>query len=90
MATPTTTTTCINGTPTCSNKTTCAVATSGPPAPSGWADLRSGTPSRPAEIPSITEKDAWALRYTASLSDPDFATGTPEADRAFLRDLIAF
>ncbi|MCF7553662.1 ribonucleotide-diphosphate reductase subunit beta [Pseudonocardia sp. WMMC193] len=42
------------------------------------------------EIPSITEKDAWALRHTHALSDPDFRTGTPEADRAFLRDLVAF
>jgi ribonucleoside-diphosphate reductase beta chain len=42
------------------------------------------------EVPSITDKDAWALRYTRTLSDPDFATGTPEADRAFLRDLVAF
>ena len=42
------------------------------------------------EVPSITEKDAWALRYTQTLSDPDFVTGTPEADRAFLRDLVAF
>ena len=42
------------------------------------------------EIPSITEKDAWALQYTQALADPDFRTGTPDADRAFLRDLIAF
>ncbi|WP_214370628.1 ribonucleotide-diphosphate reductase subunit beta [Pseudonocardia sp. H11422] len=42
------------------------------------------------EVPSITDKDAWALRYTQALSDPDFTTGTPEADRAFLRDLVAF
>src|SRR5436190_19656793 len=42
------------------------------------------------EVPAITEKDAWALRYTQSLADPDFTTGTPDADRAFLRDLVAF
>ena len=42
------------------------------------------------EIPSIADKDAWALRYTQNLENPDFATGTPEADQAFLRDLIAF
>src|SRR6201991_1603485 len=42
------------------------------------------------EVPSITDKDAWALRYTERLSDPDFATGTPDDDRAFLRDLVAF
>ena len=42
------------------------------------------------EVPSITDKDAWALEHTRALSDPDFRTGTPEADRAFLRDLVAF
>ena len=42
------------------------------------------------EVPSITEKDAWALQYTQHLADPDFRTGTPESDQAFLRDLIAF
>ncbi len=42
------------------------------------------------EVPSITAKDAWALQYTRSLEDPGFRTGTPEADQAFLRDLIAF
>jgi ribonucleoside-diphosphate reductase beta chain len=42
------------------------------------------------EVPSITDKDAWALRYTEHLSDPGFTTGTPGADRAFLRDLVAF
>ncbi|SFT54109.1 ribonucleoside-diphosphate reductase beta chain [Actinopolyspora lacussalsi subsp. righensis] len=42
------------------------------------------------EVPSISDKDSWALRYTRNLENPDFATGTPEADRAFLRDLVAF
>ena len=42
------------------------------------------------EVPSITEKAAWALEYTQNLSDPSFATGTTAADRAFLRDLVAF
>jgi len=42
------------------------------------------------EVPSITEKASWALQYTQNLSDPAFATGTVAADRAFLRDLIAF
>ena len=42
------------------------------------------------EIPSITEKDAWALNYTKHLEDPEFRTGTLENDRAFLRDLVAF
>ena len=42
------------------------------------------------EVPSITDKAAWALRYTRNLSDPQFATGTRENDQAFLRDLVAF
>ena len=42
------------------------------------------------EVPSITDKASWALRYTQNLSDPQFSTGTPDADRAFLRDLVAF
>jgi ribonucleoside-diphosphate reductase beta chain len=42
------------------------------------------------EVPSITEKAAWAIRYTQHLSDPSFTTASPAADRAFLRDLIAF
>jgi ribonucleoside-diphosphate reductase beta chain len=42
------------------------------------------------EVPSITEKAAWALKYTQHLSDPAFATGSNDADQAFLRDLIAF
>ena len=42
------------------------------------------------EVPSITAKDAWALRYTRNLENPNFTTGTPEADQAFLRDLVAF
>jgi ribonucleoside-diphosphate reductase beta chain len=42
------------------------------------------------EVPSITEKAAWAIQYTQNLSDPSFTTGSIAADRAFLRDLIAF
>ena len=42
------------------------------------------------EVPSITEKDAWALQFTQTLEDPSFRTGTPKADQAFLRDLVAF
>jgi ribonucleoside-diphosphate reductase beta chain len=42
------------------------------------------------EVPSITEKAAWAIRYTQHLSDLSFTTGSAAADRAFLRDLIAF
>ncbi|WP_240322629.1 ribonucleotide-diphosphate reductase subunit beta [Austwickia chelonae] len=42
------------------------------------------------EVPSITDKDAWALKYTQNLESDTFATGTVEADQAFLRDLVAF
>ncbi|NIH84076.1 ribonucleotide-diphosphate reductase subunit beta [Amycolatopsis granulosa] len=42
------------------------------------------------EVPAITDKDAWALRYTRNLENPDFATGTAGADQDFLRDLVAF
>ncbi|HEY2202956.1 MAG TPA: ribonucleotide-diphosphate reductase subunit beta [Pseudonocardia sp.] len=42
------------------------------------------------EVPSITDKAAWALEHTRSLDDPDFVTGSPAADQAFLRDLVAF
>jgi ribonucleoside-diphosphate reductase beta chain len=42
------------------------------------------------EVPSITEKAAWALKYTQHLSDPTFITGAADSDQAFLRDLIAF
>src|ERR1700749_632940 len=42
------------------------------------------------EVPSITDKAAWALKHTKSLEDPQFSTCTPDRDRSFLRDLIAF
>lgn len=42
------------------------------------------------EVPSIHDKAAWSLPFTQSLADPDFHTGTPEMDRRFLRDMIAF
>lgn len=42
------------------------------------------------EIPSVARKSVWALKYTQSLGDPTFQTGTPENDRRLLRDLIAF
>ena len=42
------------------------------------------------EVPSITEKAAWAIQYTQHLSDSNFVTGTADADQAFVRDLIAF
>lgn len=42
------------------------------------------------EIPSVSEKSDWVIDYTKELSDPHFKTGTPENDRALLRNLIAF
>ena len=42
------------------------------------------------ELPAVHNKAAWALPYTQSLADPDFHTGTVEADQRLLRDMIAF
>ncbi|MGI9345027.1 MAG: ribonucleotide-diphosphate reductase subunit beta [Gammaproteobacteria bacterium] len=42
------------------------------------------------EVPSVSRKTAWALKYLQRLSDPHFSTGTPQADREFLTNLIAF
>jgi ribonucleoside-diphosphate reductase beta chain len=42
------------------------------------------------EVPSVSHKAAWSLKYTQSLGDPHFHTGTPENDQRLLRDLIAF
>ncbi|MEC7119712.1 MAG: ribonucleotide-diphosphate reductase subunit beta [Pseudomonadota bacterium] len=42
------------------------------------------------EVPSVAKKATWALKYTQSLSDPTFKTGTPEDDQRLLRNLIAF
>lgn len=42
------------------------------------------------EVPSVAAKAEWSIEHTRRLSDPNFRTGTPEADRALLEDLIAF
>lgn len=42
------------------------------------------------EIPSVAKKASWGLEYTKVLSDPNFTTGTPDTDRALLKNLIAF
>lgn len=42
------------------------------------------------EVPSVATKAAWSLKYTQSLSDPTFHTGTIENNQRLLRDLIAF
>jgi len=42
------------------------------------------------EVPSVHDKASWAMRFTESLGDPTFHTGTHAADQRLLRDLIAF
>jgi len=39
-------------------------------------------------VPSVARKAEWALKYTREIADPAFATGTPETDRALLKNLI--
>ena len=42
------------------------------------------------EIPSVAKKASWGLKYTRSISDPQFNTGTVETDKQFLKNLIAY
>ena len=42
------------------------------------------------EIPSVAKKATWGLKYTRSISDPEFKTGTVETDKELLRNLIAY
>lgn len=42
------------------------------------------------EVPSVAAKASWALKFTNSLSDPNFKTETTEDGQRLLRDLIAF
>lgn len=42
------------------------------------------------EVPSVAKKASWGLKYTKSLSDPKFNTGTLETDQDLLKNLIAF
>ena len=42
------------------------------------------------EISSVATKATWALKFTQSLSDPTFHTGSFDSDQRLLRDLIAF
>ena len=42
------------------------------------------------EVPSVAKKASWGLKYTRSISDPQFQTGTVETDRQFLKNLIAY
>ena len=42
------------------------------------------------EVPSVAKKASWSLDKTKVLSDPNFKTGTVEADQQLLRNLIGF
>ena len=42
------------------------------------------------EVPSVAKKAAWSISHTHELSDPNFNTGTMEADQTLLRNLIGF
>jgi ribonucleoside-diphosphate reductase beta chain len=42
------------------------------------------------EVPTVARKASWALKYTRELSDPTFTTGSREADRTLLKNLIAY
>jgi len=42
------------------------------------------------EVPAVARKASWALKYTRELSDPTFTTGTIEADKDLLKNLIAY
>ena len=38
------------------------------------------------EVPAVARKASWALKYTQDISDPTFRTGTPETDKALLKN----
>jgi ribonucleoside-diphosphate reductase beta chain len=42
------------------------------------------------EVPSVAKKAAWSIGHTHELSDPNFDTGSVEADQQLLRNLIGF
>ena len=42
------------------------------------------------EVKSMADKANWSVKFTRTLSDPHFTTGTLEKDQTLLRDLIAF
>lgn len=42
------------------------------------------------EVPSVAKKAAWSIGHTHELSDPNFVTGSVEADQQLLRNLIGF
>ncbi|VFR17220.1 Ribonucleotide reductase of class Ia (aerobic), beta subunit [plant metagenome] len=42
------------------------------------------------EVPSIRAKDEFLIPFIDAIADPDFKTGTPEADQTLLKSLIVF
>jgi ribonucleoside-diphosphate reductase beta chain len=42
------------------------------------------------EVKSIRDKDDFLIPFIDTLTDPDFKTGTPEADQSLLKSLIVF
>ena len=42
------------------------------------------------EVQSIKDKDQFLIPFIDAISDPDFKTGTPEADHTLLKSLIVF
>ena len=42
------------------------------------------------EIPAVAAKASWALKYTKEINDPTFNTGSVAADKALLKNLIAY
>ena len=42
------------------------------------------------EVPSIRAKDEFLIPFIDVIADPDFKTGTPEADQTLLKSLIVF
>ena len=42
------------------------------------------------EVPTVAAKASWALKYTNEIKDPTFQTGSPETDKALLKNLIAY
>lgn len=42
------------------------------------------------EVPSVAKKAAWSISHTQGISNSHFQTGTDEADRELLRNLIGF
>ena len=42
------------------------------------------------EVPSVAKKAAWSITHTQGISDPNFTTGTLEADQELLRNLVGF